>query len=109
MKCYYHEDKDAVGICTLCEKGICKDCAIEYNGKLYCKSCFDIVKNRKERKLARNTKKAFLGGVCAGIADYFGIDPVIVRIIWLITFVIPSFIILSPLIYLFLWIVLPKE
>ena len=42
MKCYDHEDRDAVGICVSCKKGLCRDCAIEYDGKLYCKDCFDI-------------------------------------------------------------------
>ncbi|MEA5011782.1 MAG: PspC domain-containing protein [Angelakisella sp.] len=35
-----------------------------------------------ERKLYRNKENRFLCGVCAGVADYFGIDVTIVRLIW---------------------------
>lgn len=49
-----------------------------------------------------------MGGVCAGIADYLGIDPIIVRVIWLVTFVIPPFIVFSILLYFLLWIILPR-
>lgn len=108
MKCFNHEDKDAVGICVSCKKGLCRDCAIEYDGKLYCKDCFNAAQQRKNRKLVRNTKKAILGGVCAGVADYLGIDPIIVRVIWLVTFLIPPFIVFSILLYFLLWIILPR-
>ncbi len=32
------------------------------------------------KKLYRNTKDAMIGGVCAGIADYFEIDKTVVRV-----------------------------
>ncbi len=32
------------------------------------------------RKLYRNTQEGKLFGVCAGLADHFNIDPVIIRI-----------------------------
>lgn len=109
MKCYNHEDKDAVGICVSCKKGICKDCAIEYNEKLYCKDCIEKVKRITGKKFVRNKKKQILGGVCAGIADYFGIEPLVVRIIWLLLLFIPIFNVFLVVLYFFLWIVLPKE
>ena len=36
--------------------------------------------NEKKLCKSRNNKK--ISGVCAGIADYFGIDPTIVRVLW---------------------------
>lgn len=36
----------------------------------------------KNKKLYRNTNNKMLCGVCAGIADFFGIDPTIVRVIY---------------------------
>ena len=36
------------------------------------------------KKLYRNTKDEKLAGVCSGIAEYFGLDPTIVRLIWAI-------------------------
>ena len=34
------------------------------------------------KKLYRNEEKRIIAGVCAGVADYFSIDPSIVRVIW---------------------------
>lgn len=45
-----------------------------------------------------------IAGVCGGIARYFGIDPVLVRI----GFVIAAFMGWGILVYIVLWIVLPK-
>ncbi len=39
MKCYYHPDEDAVGVCSNCFKAICKKDAFERGGKLVCKTC----------------------------------------------------------------------
>lgn len=36
----------------------------------------------KNKKLYRNINNKMLCGVCSGIADYFGIDPTIVRVIY---------------------------
>ena len=38
MKCFYHNDKDAVGTCKSCEKGLCIDCAIDLGKGLACKN-----------------------------------------------------------------------
>jgi len=46
-----------------------------------------------------------VGGVCGGLARYFGIDATIVRLV----FVLAVLSGLSPLIYLILWIVMPQE
>lgn len=29
MRCYYHHDVDAVGICKACSKGICPECSAD--------------------------------------------------------------------------------
>jgi hypothetical protein len=36
MKCYYHRDVDAVGICKSCSRGICGECAAEVGDSLAC-------------------------------------------------------------------------
>ncbi|MCC8155185.1 MAG: PspC domain-containing protein [Tannerellaceae bacterium] len=60
-----------------------------------------------KKRLYRSRKDKLLGGVCAGIADYFGLDPTLVRLGYiLLTFCtvfsgIPA--------YLVMWIVIPKE
>lgn len=57
-----------------------------------------------EKRLFRDEENAVLGGVCAGIANYFGIDPVVVRII----FAIMLFAGFGFLLYLILWVAVPK-
>ena len=57
-----------------------------------------------EKKLTRSNNK-MIGGVCAGIADYLGLDPTIVRITWILTVFFAGF---GILLYLILWIVMPK-
>ena len=35
-----------------------------------------------EKKLYKSNQNKMLDGVCGGIAEYFGIDPTVVRQIW---------------------------
>jgi hypothetical protein len=37
MKCFIHPQIDAVGICKNCNKGLCKECAIELENGIACK------------------------------------------------------------------------
>lgn len=41
--------------------------------------------SRSDRTLHRNTRDQKIGGVCSGLADYFDVDPVIVRVGFLAT------------------------
>jgi phage shock protein C len=54
--------------------------------------------------LARSDSDRMIGGVCGGLAGYFGIDSAIVRLI----FVLAVLSGVSPLVYLVLWIILPE-
>ncbi|PTQ99782.1 phage shock protein C (PspC) family protein [Mucilaginibacter yixingensis] len=57
------------------------------------------------RRLFRDSEKHLLGGVCSGIANYFNIKAVWVRLLFvLITFAFFT----GALIYLILWIVVPR-
>jgi phage shock protein PspC (stress-responsive transcriptional regulator) len=60
-----------------------------------------------DRKLTRSQDRV-IGGVCAGIAEYFGWDIALVRILYL---VLSIFSIAFPgiLVYLILWIVMPEK
>ena len=37
MKCFYHHDQDAVGVCRNCLKGICPQCAVEIGEGIACR------------------------------------------------------------------------
>jgi phage shock protein C len=56
------------------------------------------------KRLMRSSRDKKLGGVCAGLADYFDLDPTIVRIVWLLAVLFAG---TGLLVYLILWIVLP--
>ena len=58
-----------------------------------------------DTRLVRSTSDRMLGGVCGGLARYFGIDATIVRLV----FVLAVLSGLSPLIYIILWVVMPQE
>lgn len=53
------------------------------------------------KRLYRDENHKILGGVCSGIGNYFGIDPVIVRILFVLFFGITF------IAYLILWIAVP--
>ena len=38
-----------------------------------------------QKKLYRSKSNRMLAGVCAGVAEYFNIDPTVVRVIWAVT------------------------
>ncbi len=68
-------------------------------------------KTEKPNKLYRDMKRRVLGGVAAGIAHYFGIDPLWIRLIIIILFFniflglgVSGLILLS---YIIMWIVVP--
>ncbi|TFF37988.1 PspC domain-containing protein [Mucilaginibacter psychrotolerans] len=59
-----------------------------------------------EKKLYRNEYGKMIGGVCSGIADYLGIDPTIVRLVFVVLFVTHG---AGFLMYIILLVVLPKN
>ena len=37
MKCYYHQDREAVGLCKSCNKGLCCHCVADVGNGLACR------------------------------------------------------------------------
>jgi len=58
------------------------------------------------KRLYRNDSEKVIGGVCAGLGDFLGIDPVFVRIFFILWTVLGE---LSVVIYGLMWIVIPKS
>lgn len=106
MKCYKDPTRDAVGICVKCGRGVCPEEVVMIDGKLYCKDCSDKMKAEESKKLYRSRKDRVLFGVCGGIAEYFNIDPTIVRIAWVILTLIYG---VGILLYIILALIVPKE
>lgn len=63
--------------------------------------------DQEMKRLYRSRKDKLLGGVCGGIGEYFKIDPVIVRIIWVVTAI--ASLGTAILVYLLLWILVPRS
>jgi len=61
-----------------------------------------------DRRLTRNIDDKMIAGVCAGLADYFGVDPTLVRagyvLLSIFTTGFPGL-----LVYIILMFVMPKE
>jgi phage shock protein PspC (stress-responsive transcriptional regulator) len=58
-----------------------------------------------KRRLYRDFENKVIGGVCSGLAAYFKIDPLLVRILMVVLFFANG---IGLLIYLVLWIAVPK-
>ena len=58
-----------------------------------------------EKRLTRPTEDRMIAGVCAGLANYFNMDPTIVRLLFVIFGLMGGS---AVLIYLVLWIVMPE-
>src|SRR5207237_353959 len=56
------------------------------------------------KKLMRSSTDKKIAGVCAGLADYFDMDPTMIRLLWLIAVLCFGTGLLA---YVILWMVLP--
>jgi phage shock protein C len=60
-----------------------------------------------QKRLFRSTRNVMISGVCSGIAEYFGIDPSIVRILWFVLSL--ASVGLGLIAYIACTIILPKD
>jgi phage shock protein C len=58
------------------------------------------------RKLYRSRTNRVLGGVCGGLAQHFNIDVTLIRVLFVVFTLLGG---AGPLIYLVMWIIVPKE
>ncbi len=59
--------------------------------------------NENAKRLYRSGKNKILGGVCDGIGEYLNIDPIFIRLLWIL-FGISG---VGILVYLIAWIIIP--
>ena len=59
--------------------------------------------SERPKRLYRDEQNKVLGGVCSGIANYFGLEPLLVRILWIFLIGV------NILGYLILWIAVPSS
>jgi phage shock protein C len=127
MKSFDRPDEEAVGVCTKCGKALAREEVVMVDGKVMCGTCAPTqpgpgfsdqgpIQDRTERpvssgigygsstRLYRSRRNQVIGGVAAGVAEYFDIDPTIVRIAWALLGMAWG---TGILVYLICWLVIP--
>ena len=94
-------------ICSNCQKDIA-------DGSNFCYSCgakqaapppSGYAPGYQRRRIVRSINDRKVAGVCAGVADYFDLDPTLVRVLWLLLLLCAGG---GGLAYIVCWIVLPE-
>jgi len=57
-------------------------------------------------RLMRSRTDVIIGGVCAGLGNYLGLDPILVRIFFVLLAIVGGS---GVLVYLILWVIMPRE
>jgi phage shock protein C len=58
------------------------------------------------KRIYRSKYDRLLGGVCAGLGNYFNVDPVLIRVVWAVSFFIGGVGFFG---YLLAWIIIPED
>jgi len=58
------------------------------------------------KRLMRDENNKLVAGVCSGLGNYFNVDPVLVRLAFILAVLLFGFGILP---YILLWIIMPKR
>lgn len=58
------------------------------------------------KKLVRKTDDKMIAGVASGIADYFGVDVTLIRVLFVVTAIFGGF---GLVVYIVMWILVPEE
>ncbi len=64
-------------------------------------------KKFKGKKLFRSRKNRMIAGVCAGLGNYLGVDPTVIRLLWVAATLITRG--AGILAYIIAWIIVPEE
>ena len=56
------------------------------------------------KRLYRSRKEKIIAGVCGGLAEYFGVDPTLIRLIFVLFLLVGGS---AFLIYLTMWLIVP--
>jgi phage shock protein C len=65
-----------------------------------------VLNMSEPKRLYRIPSEGMIGGVCAGLAEYFSVDPTIVRLIFVLLFLGGS---AGFWIYVIMWLVVPVK
>ena len=89
--------------CTHCGKDIEVD-------STFCRHCGSLrTESTSPKRMVRLPDQGRVAGVCAGIADYFGADVTLVRLLWVIVSVVPGFLVGGLIAYIAAAILIPRS
>lgn len=71
MRCYNHSEREAVGTCKACSKGLCAECAVDLGHGLSCRGAHEATVESYRVMLERNTKALDAAPVNAVIGPLF--------------------------------------
>ncbi len=78
------------------------------DGPSFCRFCGVAVGAQPPvRRVTRIPEEGQLGGVCAGLANYFDADVTLIRLAWVILSIVPGLLLGGVLVYAVCWILLP--
>jgi len=58
------------------------------------------------KRLQRSRTEKMIAGVCGGIAEYLGVDPTLIRVLWVLITLMAG---VGVLLYLILWVIMPLQ
>ena len=92
-------------VCVRCGREIVEEAAFCH----YCGASQQPAAPRGAQRapLRRSQLDRQLAGVCGGIARYLSVDPVLVRVAWVVLSIVPGTIFLGVLAYLVAWLIVP--
>jgi phage shock protein C len=91
-------------VCANCQKQIADGSNFCYNCGAQQSAAASAVPGPPRKRLVRSTTDKKIAGVAAGLADYFDLDPTIIRLVWLLAVLFAGTGLIA---YLILWIALP--
>ena len=60
----------------------------------------------QKSRLYRSSSDKMIAGVCGGLGDFFGLDPTLVRLVFVVLALLGGH---GLLVYLVLWIIVPRQ
>lgn len=58
------------------------------------------------KRLYRSSRNSMVGGVAGGLAEYFNLDPTLVRLLWIVAAIVTAAVPVL-MVYVVLWAVMP--
>ena len=91
-------------VCANCQKAIAEGSNFCYNCGARQPVAGAPADYAAKKRLVRSTNDKKIAGVAAGLADYFDLDPTIIRLVWLLAVLFAGTGLIA---YVILWIALP--